>query len=42
LLRLAALDVEVDDPPVRELRIGHDEARPEEEFSGLLLDLCRY
>jgi DNA replication protein DnaC len=33
LLRLAALVVEVDDLPVRELRVGHDEAQPREQLS---------
>src|ERR1035438_2032830 len=42
LLRLAALVVEVDDLPVRELRVGHDEAQPGEQFPGMMLNLCHY
>jgi hypothetical protein len=39
LLRLATLILEVNLLPVRQLRIGHDEAQPREEFSGMMLNL---
>jgi hypothetical protein len=42
LLCLAALVVEVDDLPVRELCVGHDEAQPGEQFPGMMLNFCHY
>src|ERR1039458_9262107 len=42
LLGGAALVVEVDDLPVRELCVGHDEAQPREQLPGMMLNFCHY
>ena len=42
LLCLAALVVELDDLPVPELRVSHDEAHPRKQFPGMELHLGNY